>query len=307
MIKFKAWIKAFRLRTLPLSFSTIITGASLANIYQKDINFNVLILIFVTTLLLQILSNLANDFGDAQKGTDNEHRVGPQRAVQSGIISLKEMKIGIIITAVLALTFGIWLLFEAFNGDLNYYVLLFLGLGIAAIAAAIKYTVGKKAYGYSGKGDLFVFIFFGLLGVLGSYFLLAQQLNWLAIFPAITIGGLSTAVLNLNNMRDIDNDANQGKNTLVVKMGAENAKKYHYGLFFWSYLAFAVFVYLNLNLVNGIFLIIPLISISVFHVVHLKKVQKTQNPKQFDPELKKIALSTFLFSLVLFFISFYIQ
>jgi 1,4-dihydroxy-2-naphthoate octaprenyltransferase len=181
MSKTQAWIKAFRLRTLPLSFSNIILGTALASI-DFDIDYLVFGLILTTTLLLQIVSNLANDFGDAKKGTDNDNRVGPERAVQSGIISLQQMKTGIIITSILAFISGIGLLYVAFKGELNYYFLIFLLIGIGAIAAAIKYTVGKKAYGYSGMGDLFVFLFFGLVGVLGTYYLLTQSFEWFAIF-----------------------------------------------------------------------------------------------------------------------------
>jgi 1,4-dihydroxy-2-naphthoate octaprenyltransferase len=295
MSKTKAWIKAFRLRTLPLSFSNIILGTALASI-DFDINYVVFGLILGTTLLLQIVSNLANDYGDAKKGTDNEKRVGPERAVQSGMISLRQMKTGILITSTLAFISGIALLYVAFDGEFNYYSSLFLALGIGAIAAAIKYTVGKKAYGYSGMGDLFVFIFFGLVGVLGTYYLLTQSFEWITILPAITMGTISTAVLNLNNMRDIDNDREMNKNTLVVKMGSENAKKYHYSLFFWGYVAYITYCLLKFNLKSDYLVLTPLLLVGIIHTIHLLKVSKTKTPKDFDPELKKIALSALLFA-----------
>lgn len=295
MSKTQAWIKAFRLRTLPLSFSNIILGTALASI-DFDINHLVFGLILSTTLLLQIVSNLANDFGDAKKGTDNNNRVGPERAVQSGLISLQQMKTGIIISSILAFVSGIGLLYVAFDGQFNYYFVLFLTLGLGAIAAAIKYTVGKKAYGYSGMGDVFVFIFFGLVGVLGTYYLLTQSFQLIMILPAITMGAFSTAVLNLNNMRDIDNDKEMEKNTLVVNMGSENAKKYHYSLFFWAYAAYVAFCVLKFDLIKEYLVFVPIVLVGILHTIHLLKVSKTKTPKDFDPELKKVALSALLFA-----------
>lgn len=296
--KLKAWISAFRLRTLPLSFSNIILGTALA-ITKYEINYLVFVLILCTTLLLQIVSNLANDYGDAKKGTDNENRVGPERGVQSGNISLNEMKLGILVSSILALISGLFLLFTAFKGQFDLAFIVFFIMGILAIVAAIKYTVGKKAYGYSGMGDLFVFIFFGLVGVLGTYFLLTNSFELIMLLPAITMGAFSTAVLNLNNMRDIENDATVGKNTLVVKIGANRAKQYHYGLFFWAYLAFITFSFLSYSLESFLYLMIPTIIVAIIHGFHLKKVDTIKNPKLFDPELKKIALSSLLFSVLI--------
>jgi len=299
MTKLKSWVSAFRLRTLPLSFSNIILGTAIA-MTKYEISYSIFILILTTTLLLQIVSNLANDYGDAKKGTDNENRVGPERAVQSGNISLPQMKMGIIISSFLALLSGFSLLYIAFKGQFDFTFITFFIIGLLAIIAAIKYTVGKKAYGYSGMGDLFVFIFFGLVGVLGTYFLLTKSFDLMVILPAITMGGFSTAVLNLNNMRDIKNDAAVGKNTLVVKIGADKAKQYHYGLFFWSYLAFILFTFFTYSLPLFLIFMIPLICVAIIHGFHLKKVASTQNPKDFDPELKKIALSSLLFSILIF-------
>jgi len=299
MTKLKSWISAFRLRTLPLSFSNIILGTAIA-MTKYEINYSIFILILTTTLLLQIVSNLANDYGDAKKGTDNENRVGPERAVQSGNISLPQMKMGIIISTFLALLSGFSLLYIAFKGQFDFTFTTFFIIGLLAIVAAIKYTVGKKAYGYSGMGDLFVFIFFGLVGVLGTYFLLTKSFDLMLILPAITMGGFSTAVLNLNNMRDIKNDAAVGKNTLVVKMGSDKAKQYHYGLFFWSYLTFILFAFFTYSLPLFLIFMIPLACVAIIHGFHLRKVASIQVPKDFDPELKKIALSSLLFSILIF-------
>jgi 1,4-dihydroxy-2-naphthoate octaprenyltransferase len=304
MTTFKAWISAFRLRTLPLSFSNIILGTALA-IRQYDINYLTFSLILITTLLLQIISNLANDYGDAKKGTDNDNRVGPERAVQSGNISLNQMKTGIIVSSILALLSGFFLLYTAFKGQFDLSFVLFFIIGLLAIVAAIKYTVGKKAYGYSGMGDLFVFIFFGLVGVLGTYFLLTKSFELILILPAITMGGFSTAVLNLNNMRDIKNDAEVGKNTLVVKIGAERAKQYHYALFFWSYLSFITYAYFTYSTHSFLILMIPIAIVAIIHGIHLKKVANVNTPKDFDPELKKIALSSLLFSILIWLVVFF--
>lgn len=299
-----------RLRTLPLSFSVILLGSALAHLLQvSDSNlklfgnydWNILILTLTTTLLLQILSNLANDYGDSKKGADNENRIGPERAIQSGIISHSAMLNGIIITAVLSLITGIWLLLVAFDYSVNWTFISFIVLGLSAIAAAVKYTVGKRAYGYSGLGDLFVFLFFGLVGVAGTFYLHTSLFGWITLLPGITMGLFSVAVLNLNNMRDRENDQLVGKNTLVVKMGFKKSKIYHYLLFIVAYLAFPIPIAVLLALHEGDFrFFIPLIPVLAIHLVHLVKVYRIKEPKDFDPELKKIALSTFLYAFLFF-------
>lgn len=298
----KSWLKAFRLRTLPLSFSTILTGNAVAyyslNSSEKADNFqiDILILTLLTTLFLQVLSNLANDYGDAKKGADNENRIGPQRAIQSGEISAKSMLIAIIICSILALSSGLLLLFVAFKSEINVLFLSFFIIGILSIAAAIKYTVGKGAYGYSGLGDVFVFIFFGIVGVAGSYYLQTKELNYLIFLPATTIGCLSAAVLNLNNMRDIENDRTVGKNTLVVKIGALAAKKYHYALFIAAWASLLLFyIFLSYYKIITPIILLPL----VMHIIHILKVIKIHDPKKFDPELKKVAISTFVLALLI--------
>lgn len=303
MTKFKAWISAARLRTLPLSVSGIIVGSALgvdkllqwahkdAELFFKT---NIFWFAILTTLGLQILSNFANDYGDGVKGTDNEDRVGPQRALQSGAISRKEMFKGIVITAIITLIFAVLLIYVSFGSHYFFYSAFFFLLGLLAIIAAIKYTMGSTAYGYRGLGDIFVFIFFGLVSIVGCYFLFTKSIEWSVFLPAITIGCLSTAVLNLNNMRDHDSDKKAGKNTLVVKMGLVNAKKYHYSLIIGAMVAMLLFLYFTyLSYRNLIFLIafIPLI-------LHLIKVIKTKNTVDLDPELKKVALSTFLLAVL---------
>jgi 1,4-dihydroxy-2-naphthoate octaprenyltransferase len=288
MGKINSWISAARLRTLPLSISGIIVGTTIA-VSEGVFNIIIFSLALATTLGLQVLSNFANDYGDGVKGTDNEDRVGPQRALQSGLITQKEMLQGIIITAIVTLLFAILLIYVAFGKENLGYALFFFFLGIAAIAAAIKYTVGKSAYGYRGLGDVFVFIFFGLVAVYGSYFLYAHQWNWLVLLPAFSIGFLSMGVLNLNNMRDRASDEKAGKITLVVKLGAKRAKNYHYALILGAILCLVLFTVLNLKSIND-FLYLPAF---IPLILHLKRVVENENATLLDPELKVLALSTF--------------
>lgn len=294
MLNIKAWIHAARLRTLPLSVSGILVGSFYA-FSQGMVNWTILCLALTTTLGLQILSNFANDYGDGIKGTDNENRVGPQRAIQSGAITPTEMKKGIIITSFFTLLTAILLIYFSFGKDNFVYSVFFFVLGVAAIVAAIKYTVGNSAYGYRGLGDIFVFIFFGLVSVIGCYFLFTKNIDYLIILPAISIGLLSVAVLNLNNMRDQISDALSGKNTLVVKLGAKRAKHYHYTIILLALILVIIFAILNnFFAIQYLFLIayIPFLK-------HLKVVKNNTVPRDLDPELKKVALGTFFLSVLL--------
>lgn len=285
----KHWIQAARLRTLPLSLSGIIVGSAYA--YQQGFyDFRILGLALLTTLGLQILSNYANDYGDGVKGTD-VNRIGEKRMVAAGVITASQMKKAVIITAIITLTLALTLIYVAFGKENFALSLIFILLGIGSIGAAIKYTVGSNAYGYNGLGDLFVFIFFGLVSVIGSNFLYTHFLDWKLFLPASAIGMLSVAVLNLNNMRDIENDRAAGKRTLVVKMGLENAKKYHIFLLITAMLLFLVFsVLIEAS-------IIPIIIICIPIFFHIRTVLNATSYEDFDPELKKVALSTFALSL----------
>ena len=293
MGKFNSWVNAARLRTLPLSISGILVGTVLAAA-QGYFNIAVFSLALGTTLGFQILSNFANDYGDGMKGTDNENRVGPARALQSGLISPKGMKQGIVATAAATLFLAILLIYTAFGSENFYFAILFFILGLAAITAAIKYTVGSSAYGYRGLGDLFVFIFFGLVAVYGSYFLYTQQLNWTILLPACSIGFLSAGVLNLNNMRDRLSDESAGKNTLVVKMGDKKAKNYHYALIIGAILCLIVFSVLTAGDLNDFIYVLGFIPL----LLHLKRVVLNEDPTLLDPELKILALTTFFISVL---------
>ena len=262
---------------------------------QSMFNWKIVIFALSTTLGLQIPSNFANDYGDGIKGTDNEDRVGPKRAIQSGVITPAAMKCALVITSILTLISAILLIYVAFKDHNLGFSLFYLGLGILAIASSIRYTVGNSAYGYRGYGDLFVFLFFGLVSTLGIYFMFAKEMDWFLLLPATAIGFLSVAVLNLNNMRDEASDRKSNKNTLVVKMGGEKAKIYHYFLVISAMilvLEFSYFKDFNIDQYIYVLAFIPLIK-------HLVTVYKNKNPKELDPELKKVALSTFALSVLL--------
>ncbi|WP_046759041.1 1,4-dihydroxy-2-naphthoate octaprenyltransferase [Kordia jejudonensis] len=306
----KPWLSAARLRTLPLSISGIIVGCALANFsinnhpknfgltecfgcFHQEVNYLIFILSILTTIGFQVLSNFANDYGDGIRGTDDD-REGEQRMVASGIISPKQMKNAMIITAIITLILALLVIYVAFGSENFSYSILFFFLGITSIIAAVKYTVGKSAYGYSGLGDVFVFLFFGWLSVLGSYFLYKKGLYFDIFLPATAIGLLSAAVLNLNNMRDRIKDKKHGKNTLVVKIGSQNAKLYHYGLIIGALICTIFFIQMNYHSPTQLIVLIAFIPL----VMNMVVVGKNIIHKELDPELKKVALSTFLYAIL---------
>lgn len=297
------WIKAFRLRTLPLAFASIFLGSTLA-LYNGYFSWLVFLLALATAFALQILSNLANDYGDSIKGTDNDNRIGPSRAMQSGLISKAEMLDGIIGMATIAFLCGIILLFVA-SGLSLWLKLLFLALGIAAIVAAVKYTVGENPYGYEGLGDIFVFIFFGLVAILGTVFLHQHTISASQLLPAAAFGLISVGVLNVNNMRDTINDYESGKITLAVRLGTKKARIYHATIVVLSLLFFGLYTYLNYEqAIQWLWLLaVPLFAF------HLYKIFTIKLYGEFDPLLKQLALSGFaisiLFGLGLIFAYFY--
>jgi 1,4-dihydroxy-2-naphthoate polyprenyltransferase len=277
---------------LPLALSSVALGCFVAN-YDGTFNWKVCVLAALTTLFLQILSNLANDYGDSKHGTDNLERVGPQRAVQSGIIAPKEMKRVVVLFMTLSLISGLWLIYEGTKDIQIINVFLFLVLGLGAIAAAVKYTIGNHPYGYSGFGDLFVFIFFGLTGVIGTYYLNTHKLNWEIFLPASAMGFLSAGVLNLNNMRDRVNDEISGKKTLVVKMGIQKAKWYHFFLLLGSVLSGLTYMFINYH---SPFQLLFLITLPMLWI-NVAVVFKNTVPQELDPYLRKLAIASLLFSL----------
>ncbi|WP_179006842.1 1,4-dihydroxy-2-naphthoate octaprenyltransferase [Winogradskyella forsetii] len=294
MKKIKPWLSAMRLRTLPLSVSGIILGSCFAY-YNGHFNPWVLVLAILTTISLQVLSNLANDYGDGIKGTDNDERVGPLRAIQSGEITPDEMFNAIRHNILIVIVLTLALLWAAFGTGNFLYILLFMILGGFSVYAALNYTMGDSPYGYRALGDVFVFIFFGLLSTVGSYFLYMHTLDHVIVLPAIALGLLSVGVLNLNNMRDIQSDANAGKITLAVKLGMARAKNYHFVLIVGAMVitvVFSILYYVEPYNFMYVLAFVPLF-------IHLKKIKAAVQPTDFDSQLKVLALSTFLFSILL--------
>ena len=290
----KIWIRAARLRTLPLSISGVIVGNALC-VQQANFSWLLFVLMLLTAVTFQIVSNLANDYGDGVKGTDNAGRIGPERVLQSGLLSRQALKKGIVGVALVSLLLALILITAAFGSNSWMYFLIFLGLAIFSIWAAISYTVGDKAYGYRGLGDVFVFVFFGLVSVMGAYFLQLKEFSLAAVAMAVVVGLLSVAVLNLNNMRDRESDAAVGKRTLAVLLGALGAKYYHYFLIGGAVVILIVFS------VQQTVSFSWLVGLGVFPLLfHLLSVIKNKDPKTLDPELKKVALATFALSLLIF-------
>jgi len=288
MSKTRAWIISLRLRTLPLALASTGMGSFLAAGF-KVFNLQTCLLASLTAILLQILSNLANDYGDYKTGADNEDRIGPQRALQSGIISISAMRNGIIIVSVLTLICGCTLLYYVTAGLHIGVFILFFVIGLLCIVAAIKYTIGKNPYGYSGFGDIAVFIFFGIVGVAGTFYLHAHYFHPDILLPACTLGLLSAGVLNVNNMRDIDSDAATGKHTIVVRIGLANAKKYHLFLIVTAFISLIWFTLLHCT---SSWQWLFLITLPLF-VMHLSKVIKSDSAGM-DKYLKQLAISTLL-------------
>lgn len=298
------WIKAARLRTLPLSLSGIITGAFIAkwrlNSEGNHWDINIFILALVVTLLYQILSNFANDYGDGIKGTD-KFRINEaeSRAVASGKITAKQMKNAMVLFAILSIIATIALLYIAFFPKYLKEFYIFLGLGVLCILAAIGYTVGKKPYGYLGLGDIMVFLFFGWLSVGGSYFLFTKSFSWDILLPASAIGMMSTAVLNLNNMRDIESDRLSGKRTLALRLGYRNAM-----IYLMILLQLPLILILSFFGVNDFFqtqnYYAFIVMILLFPLAKIRRnILSIKDPKKLDPFLKQIGIITFMMSILL--------
>ncbi|MDO9152171.1 MAG: 1,4-dihydroxy-2-naphthoate polyprenyltransferase [Paludibacter sp.] len=292
-MKIQSWIQAFRLKTLPLALSNTIVGTALA-VLDGGFRLPVFVLAALTTVLLQILSNISNDYGDFINGKDTAERIGPKRMVQSGDISPQTMLKAMIVVGVLCAITGVSLIWIGLKGINIANTLIFGVLGIAAIAAAIQYTVGKNPYGYRGLGDLLVFIFFGLVGVLGTYFMHTQSLRWDLILPASAIGFLSMGVLNMNNMRDYEADKNAGKRTIVVVFGLSKAAYYHLFLIVGAVLLMVVFTLLNYQtLWQWLFLLaVPML------LLNLKKVFSYKTGSELLPELARVSISTLVISVM---------
>jgi 1,4-dihydroxy-2-naphthoate octaprenyltransferase len=288
----QAWLSAIRLRTLPLALASIGMGSFLAAALGL-FNLRIFILCALTTILLQILSNIANDYGDSVHGADNVEREGPKRAVQSGQISAKQMLQAIIILAILSFGTGLYLLYAALHDASRQTILFFLGLGILSIMAAITYTAGKKPYGYIGLGDISVFVFFGWVGVLGTFYLHTKGFYWPNLLPATSCGLFAVAVLNINNIRDIESDRKAGKRSIPVRLGKQKAVLYHWILLTLGVASAVWYVLLTYNsLFQFMFLlIVPLLW------KNAKGVWQKNKASEIDPYLKQMALTTLFFIL----------
>lgn len=285
------WLRAFRLRTLPLSLSSIAMGGFLAS-RAGAFRWDIFLLCVLTTVFLQILSNLANDYGDSVHGADNASRKGPARAVQSGVIKPEQMRQAIVVFVVLSLVTGVALLFVAFGVEWRA-MLFFLALGLLCIGAAITYTIGRKPYGYIGLGDLSVLVFFGLVGVLGSYFLFTKRVGWLECLPALTMGLLSVAVLNVNNIRDIESDKMAGKHTLPVRLGRRRAVAYHWSLLITSVLTSVIYTIVTYRSPwQFLFLLVVPLFVANGRAV------SNRPSHALDPYLRQMAMSALLFALL---------
>ena len=295
MAKFKTWIKASRPRTVLLSFSGVMLGGFLAARLAINGEFFYpfpILFAAITAVLLQILSNLANDYGDFKKGTDSAKRVGPQREMQSGAITEKEMKRGLAFTALLCLVFGALLIF-VFVGLTWQELAVFAALGIGAVLAALLYTLGKRPYGYRGLGDLYCFLFFGWAAVAGTYYLATKSLDFSVLLPASAMGFLSNAVLNINNMRDYENDKASGKNSLVVKLGLKNAFFYHCLLIVGAFICLAIYLVLQKAAWYS-YLFVVLFLLFLKDLVAIKKTK----PELLDPFLGRQVKHSFLLVVV---------
>jgi 1,4-dihydroxy-2-naphthoate polyprenyltransferase len=279
-----AWVAAARPRTLPLALASIGMGSFLAaSIRQFD--WQICVWCCLTTIFLQILSNLANDYGDSIHGADSKDREGPQRAVQAGLISSRQMLYGIVGFGLLSLFSGLLLLSRALDGATRQTFYFFLGLGLLSILAAITYT--------AGLGDLSVIIFFGWVGVLGTFYLYTRQFDWKLLLPASSCGLFAAAVLNINNIRDIESDRRAGKRSVPVRLGRQKAVVYHWLLLGLGMVCALTYVFADFR--NG-YQFLFLISFPLL-IANGLAVSRKQKPSELDPYLKKMALTTLLFVL----------
>ncbi len=290
--RLKAAVFSMRLRTLPLSLSGVVLGLMLAARHYP-VKVWLIVWLLLTTVCLQILSNLSNELGDYLSGTDGEQREGPLYSLAQGSMGVRDFKLLIALFVLLCCVFGAAMVWTSFGTFFAWKPLVLLILGLFAIWAAMHYTLGENPYGYRGLGDIFVFIFFGLTSVLGAYFVVAHTIDsWLLLLPAVTIGCFSVGVLNVNNIRDMESDA-ANRVTIPLKLGAFNAKIYQTVLIVLGWLCMPLFTWVTYTSpVNFLYcLTLPLYSI------HLRMVW-TRNGSSLDPALPLLVLSTFAFALL---------
>lgn len=291
------YITSLRLRTLPLSVAGIILGSGLAySLSPFTFQLSTFLLAVLTALCLQILSNLSNELGDALKGTDADQHGRQAYGLQAGTITMQQMKRMIILFVVLSILFGSALIFTAFGSPIvNCFqssinrpivnrqivnILIFLGLGLLAIIGAIKYTLGKHSYGYMGLGDLGVFLFFGLLSTMGAYYLQTQTLTWEVFWAGVAVGLPCVGVLNLNNIRDMNNDRAHGKHTFASLLGITGSKIYHTCLLIACLALFALW---------GHLWVLTVVPVWVWHIGYIW----THEGSALDRQMPVLMLSTF--------------
>ncbi|RMF06587.1 MAG: 1,4-dihydroxy-2-naphthoate octaprenyltransferase [Candidatus Neomarinimicrobiota bacterium] len=298
MADFRSWIEAARLRTLPLATASILMGGAVAA-HQGQFRADIFWLALGTALSLQILANLANDYGDFLKGADSPDRVGPHRGLQSGSIRPREMVLAIGINVLICALLGVPLIYRGFGAVWQGAALLFSLLGMAAIGAAIAYTVGKKPYGYVGLGDAFVFLFFGPVAVLGVVALMGGRVIPWPVLPAVVMGLYSVGVLNINNMRDRQTDARTGKRTLPVRLGERGAKVYHFGVITTASVCMSVYILHELHpgWKSG-FLWALLLGLWLNQSLMLRKPAPSIDPYLRQLSLGTLALAVFTFFLI---------
>lgn len=284
----KAWLESLRPRTLPLAFASIVMGSAVAG-FQGSFKPAVALLALLTAGMLQILSNLANDYGDAVKGSDTPERIGPLRGMQKGLISARQMKRAMVITVVITVLSGIALIAVACQKPSD--ILGFLLLGLLSIAAAITYTVGTRPYGYMGLGDLSVLIFFGWISVAGTYYLQTGYFDVIVMLPATASGLLAAAVLNINNLRDIETDRINGKNTLAVRLGPKNARRYHFGILITAIACLTAFSLLHLTKWTG-WLFILSVPLLLKHAIRVMREKMAIGIRPLLEQMVKAALLT---------------
>ena len=277
-----------RLRTLPLSLAGVLLGLLLAN----TASWPVFLLTLLTTVCLQILSNVSNELGDHLSGTDQEGRSGPAYSLQQGTLTERDLRRTIVVMAVLCAVFGTLMVWCSFGTLLSAPALSLLALGAAAIAAAIRYTLGKNPYGYRGWGDLYVFLFFGLVSVMGGYYVAAHTLSPWLLLPASAVGCFSVGVLNVNNIRDMKSDA-ATRTTVALKLGLRRARIYQTALIAAGWVLMTVYAATE-----------PLHWLHFAYVLALPGFLKhlhgvwTREDRALDPMLPVLVVSTFTFALL---------
>lgn len=304
MMSINAWIKAARPKTLPLAIGGSLLGSFYAMAYHS---FHILTFVFAlfTSILLQILSNFANDYGDFIKGTDSFSQ-RTDRTLTNGEISANSMKKVLKFLTFIVFLSGIFLLYFSLGISPSFWLM--LGIGISAIIAAITYTAGKLSFGYKGFGDVFVFIFFGPVLVVGTYYLHTQLMSGAIWFSAVGFGLLSTAVLNINNTRDLESDQASGKKTLAVILGLNWTRFYHRILVFAGMACMIISLFQIPNILFGtafhsVEILLMLGFCSPFAVLYVRHIWNYMelNPGDFPGygnELKTVSVTNFVFSLI---------